>query len=226
MDEQEERFAVNGERQAWVETPAGDGWTAAFRLVVKGQRVVVAEVRCFPSPTTEEAERVFATGRPIGQSAAEVVGAKATVPEGGLTRRRLQQVAFAAAERGARELLRHVAREEGRSDLLLAEATSALQPRRARGRRRQRSGEESRELKLARVAALYVGAHAAGNRMATKTVAAQLGVSTGRIRQQLVEARREGLLVKPEPGKPGGELTAKARQLLGLETEVKEEGGS
>src|SRR5207248_2775684 len=40
--------------EMWIEVPIEGGWIAAYRIVVKRRRPVVAEVRLFPSPSDQQ----------------------------------------------------------------------------------------------------------------------------------------------------------------------------
>ena len=78
----------------------------------------------------------------------------------------------------------------------------------------RRPGPRGRDdLHYARWAALYVAALARSTTPVAK-LAGQHNISTSRIRNILHAARRRGLLTEAPPGRPGGELTERARQLL------------
>lgn len=87
---------------------------------------------------------------------------------------------------------------------------------------RRRTTRAARRLRYrAEVAARYVELVADGLPHPTQRLADELGVasgrdtmSTSRVRQLLVEARRDDLLTMTEPGRPGGELTDKALAIL------------
>lgn len=75
-----------------------------------------------------------------------------------------------------------------------------------------RRGRDERD--YAEIAALYVDLLAAGDQTPVDTLAAKTYLSPSQLRNLLYEARRRGLLTKAAPGRAGGTLTDKARQLL------------
>jgi hypothetical protein len=70
------------------------------------------------------------------------------------------------------------------------------------------------DIEYAALAALYVAEVDNGNRNATSAVADQLGYGLRSVGNWLREARRRELLTDPPPGRAGGSLTPKAKQLL------------
>jgi hypothetical protein len=77
------------------------------------------------------------------------------------------------------------------------------------------AGKHRRDDLYARVAEAYVAAFNAGSRTPAADVARRWKMSAGKIRDLLFKARRRGLLTAAPDGKLGGELTDKARELLG-----------
>jgi len=67
-------------------------------------------------------------------------------------------------------------------------------------------------------AAEYVDA-VAGSKSPVKDLATKHSMSAGQLRGLLNQARKRGLLTEASAGRPGGELTAKARELLGMSRE-------
>lgn len=83
---------------------------------------------------------------------------------------------------------------------------------------RQRPGRGGRDdIFYARWASSYVAALNRGSRSPVKDLTGTTGLSTSQIRTILNEATTRGLLIRGEPGKAGGRLTAEAIELLGAE---------
>lgn len=66
----------------------------------------------------------------------------------------------------------------------------------------------------AELAAAYVDRVKAGSRRPVADLAAQEYLSEDRVRTLVARARKKGFLTPAEPGKPGGELTARAEEML------------
>jgi len=78
---------------------------------------------------------------------------------------------------------------------------------------RKRPGRRGRpDLYYAEFAAAYVNALSSPAPIVTLAKQQNLSVST--VRNTIHEARRRGLLTRPPPGRPGGELTEKAQNLI------------
>jgi len=83
----------------------------------------------------------------------------------------------------------------------------------------------ARNARLATVAAEYVQACARHSRRPNEDVAAKVGKPASRIRDDLLAARRAGLLTETVQGSPGGRLTDKALAILeSLTSEPSKEG--
>src|SRR5262249_23305666 len=67
----------------------------------------------------------------------------------------------------------------------------------------------------ARLAAFYVRLVERGHGRPTATLAARHGVKPAQMRDRIREARERGLLTYFHGGRPGGQLTARAREMLG-----------
>jgi hypothetical protein len=86
----------------------------------------------------------------------------------------------------------------------------------------RRPGSHGRpDLYYARLAQLYVELVNAGSRSPVQNIADRLSAdgqpySRDYVRDQLVDARRRGLLTHPPRGRPGGQLTRRAVKLLDL----------
>lgn len=84
-----------------------------------------------------------------------------------------------------------------------------------------RSSGPRTDADFARLALVYVGLVAEGNRAPARTLGdryAPTGPKAGAWANWFSEARRRGLLSKVRPGEPGGYLTAKAERLLGFDS--------
>lgn len=84
---------------------------------------------------------------------------------------------------------------------------------------RPRTGAGGRgDRPYAALAACYVAAFERGEPSPVREVAAELGFDETAVRNYLTKARERGLLTNAGPGRPGGQLTEKARlQLLGAD---------
>jgi hypothetical protein len=112
----------------------------------------------------------------------------------------------------AREVLDHIRNEEP-SDWFGHPALDVMPPREWATTLSTRPGQHGRdELDYALVAAKYIS-HL-GSRQPVVDVAEELYLSTSQVRNILYEARTRGLLTGKGQGKPGGELTPKALDLL------------
>jgi hypothetical protein len=215
-------------RDLWVEEEIGDGWTAAFRVFEQAGRLVVGELRVFPTEPDEGNPQASAypdTGvRPAGHWSADQLGDRsATVPDGGLTARKLRDVRLEAVRVNARELLARARLEEGApvDELfapggLLAERRidSATFDRSARGRRAAHD-----DAFLANVAAVYVALVRSGSKRPTPETAYEIRYSITQTKRFIAQARERGLLTETVKRRAGGELTDKAREILRREAE-------
>lgn len=178
--------------EQWYEQLLGDGWVAAFRLGEQGQRLVVAELRLFPSAGPRE---------PLaGRWAADVLGTRAPVPRGGLKARTLGLVKLRAFERDLGALLRayHLPRLRGPEPSPTGETR----------------GRKPNLRRYAEVAQAYEKAYAAGSSRPTAAVAARLKMTAGAARAAVARARTLGMLTATVRGERGGRAMQRAIDLM------------
>lgn len=194
------------------------GWAYEMQLERQNGCWVVSQLRVFPDPGDDlDLERLldqtkfwmevgmadwaadwarelarFARARPQQQVAAHV-------PVGGLTARGLRRIPFGKVNR-------------------VHTAAGRVWPRMAKSLRRSydRQNRLGRgDVRLARIARLYVQALEGRSRTPTVDVARQVRMKDSQVRDATHLARRRGLLsATRKQGRPGGELTAKAVELL------------
>jgi len=188
-------------------------WLVHYRMVSQDGRPVVAEIRVTP---------------PAGE-----------LPLGGVPARVLREITLELAY----DALRSVAETyvEGRSrdqhgpvprtrqhdkwnEWLLGGSLDAILDTPHRPGRQGRS-----DLFYARIAEAYVALCDAGNRAPIRDLAARLRekeewYSDESVRQLVNKARNRGLLTESPPGRSGGQLTQKARDLLGPEHRKRRRG--
>ncbi|MGH2597262.1 MAG: hypothetical protein ACRDH7_15065 [Actinomycetota bacterium] len=198
--------------EPWIEVQVEPQWMAAYRIVVKDGRPVVAEVRLFPS---EDDHRI--PGRWSNKPDA--------VPEGGLSGRAIRQLRLKDPIGLLPKLMQNIRRRHGQ------EAAAQLLGRFGLDRKvpiaPRRPGRAGRpDLFYARWAAAYVALVEAGSRQPVKDLAEDPPIpiegyvskgqhaSVESVRGIINEARKRRLLTRPPPGKPGGRLTAKAKTIL------------
>ncbi len=191
----------------WAMQHLDERWTLEARLLRQRDTLVIGEVRVVP-----RSKRVHIPGSPPENWTADL-------PEEGVPATILRKIALGEVHEEIRRRLKQLAdwRDPDQQDFVqavwLAGTTSA--PRRP-GRR----GRD--DLYYARIAALYVELIERGSRRPTADLADQLPKLTRDAVVQLVhEARNRLLLTKPPAGRSGGELTQKAKRLLGVATEKK-----
>lgn len=193
-------------REIWVEFPVANGYVAAYRMVAKHRRPVLAEVRVFPDEPrrgpgrwSEEARSVPAGGLPAGALTALRLKDPLTLfPEiterldqesgGRFSAQLLQRFGFGSM----REVPRRPGRA-GRPDIYYALWADA-----------------------------YVERLRGGSRTPVKDLVAKPpvvmdtggGISIDAVRDVLAEARRRDLLSPAPVGRAGGDLTPKAERLI------------
>jgi hypothetical protein len=194
------------DQSVWVEAPLGGAWTVGYRIGIQRGFPVVSEMRIFPHDEHE--------GRRPGEWRAEYLGAMAPAPDGGISARLLRQVQVGKHMRVLDQVLaQHAAG-------LKALGIAVPAPRRAPRPVKVRERIHDRDDLYARIAAAYVAACLAGSRSPAADVARRWKLGAGqrgasKVRDLLHKARRRGLLTTVSHGKLGGDLTDKARELLG-----------
>lgn len=202
-----------------VDTPAG--WRAAYRVVAREGRPVVAELRLFPLDD--------APGLEAAQWSTELCGDRAVVPGDGLTSRVLKETAVPG--RHVFELLPQAVKEALASGVQFDQVNvSALLG--ALGfndatKAEPRRGRPPALLRYARLCADYVAACKAGSRSPVEAVARLHRIKLETARQMLHRSRAKyGLLTRQTAGLPGGELTPRCRALLRKKPALKRPGRS
>jgi hypothetical protein len=189
--------------ECWVETPVGDEWVAASRVISQDGQLAIAELRIFPA----EKQRRMRADDP-GTWSAERLGGAAKAPPGGLRASVLPRVPLTTHYRFAQEF----ATELDAMDLIAGLRTpERVKPKESRPRR----GRKGRpDLFYAEIAQAYVRAVEAGSRSPVLDVARRRRLPPPRMRDAVFEARERGLLARQAPGRGVGYLTQKAVALL------------
>jgi hypothetical protein len=193
-----------------------------MQLHSQNGRWVIAELRVIPDSDRLDLHRLldetkFWMETGMGDWAAESArklahfaqalpqGIAVRVPSGGLTARHLRLIPFrkVGEHHPVTRAWRRIAKDLG-----------------GQFRRAQALGRG--DIKLARIAKLYVDAMSRGSRTQNVDVAAQLGLKESQVRDAIHRARLRGLLSDTrKQGAAGGELTAKAFDILtGVNSEV------
>ncbi len=196
VGKKETRHAPPGQDEGiWIEGKIDADWFARARMVGRGGRAVVAELRLCAIDrvpvggiTQEVVRRV-----PLGSCGPYLLAYKSSVESSGIGGLRQHLAAFsAAAARAGLDLDRLGSNERPR-------------PRRATGRD---------DLFYARLASDYVAVIKSGSRAPIKELAAARGEHNARVRDLVHEARKRGLLSPGSSGVRGGELLPRAKTLL------------
>jgi hypothetical protein len=183
-------------QDVWYEEQLGPDWVAAYRLSFqdKGSRLVIGELRIFPSAGPREPF----SGRWLG----DVLGSDAPVPTGGLTARLYRTLKLRGFVPFLSSLFQH-------AQLPLRFAPPPVVTRTRRGRK------PKPDVFYARVAVLYERAYMGGKTYPTSEVARTLKLTPGAARSAVAGARRRGFLTPTERGRASGRASADARQLAG-----------
>lgn len=186
--------------EAWLEVVLEGGWIAAYRLIPQGGQPVVGEVRIFPEERSP---------RSAGRWSAERLGNQAPVPFGGIPARVLRQLRVREHLALLDEIVQsHQARQSFRLNLL---DHGFEQVAREAGRR-GRSDHFYAEIASAYVA--LIGERDPIPRLRKRLDKEGLHFADATIRDFVNRARDRGLLTRSPKGRPGGELTPKALELL------------
>ena len=208
----------------WLEIDVGDRWRAAFRLVPYASQPVVAELRLFPRddwPTRKAGQwRADFLGLLAGRVVGEQAGrrphdsASFAAVRHGITGQLLRQIPVGAHVRFTRGFMADIRKrwatiyEKGPTSPF-AEFLAPRAPPRAQ----RASGWPDRF--YAELAAAYVGRLEAGSRRPIADLARRRKLSAEQIRDAIHTARERGLLTPASvQGRPGGQLTPTAKQLL------------
>lgn len=213
--------------QIWVEVPftqTGDGWAVAARIgLQKNGALAISELRIFPAQASMLPGKAD-TARPAGLWPAEVLGATAPFPVGGITAAVLRKIRLTwilrYAETAVHETARQVtavwgdfwgdAARAGISKGVLGQ----LQPPARGARGRPRVYDDALLLRAARLYVEGVGRKDTV-RSVRQFVADALSVEPEQARDIVKTARDRGFLGRPSKlGKVGGLLTPKAEALI------------
>jgi hypothetical protein len=196
---------------AWVEQTIEGGWMVAYRLVVKSGRPVLAEVRLFPNDPGEPS----GSGRWSEDPSA--------VPPEGIPGRALRAIKLGVPLKRFSGFLRGLERNPTFAKQLLG--PFGIQPGSKIVRRRPGRAGRLDSFYLAWAAA-YVEQLAAGSRRPVRDLAEHPPkvirgyvsdgnvTSVATVRDFIHQARVRDLLTDSPPGRAGGELTPKAKQML------------
>ncbi len=199
--------------EKWIRIALDADWIAVIRLVDQDSQPVVGEVRVFPGGSSPS----------LGQGTwnAELLGYKAEgVPEGGLPMTLLRQVrqgivdetigGLARVFSGLQvDLLRQIS-PEGREAL---QRVVEIVPSKKEARRRTPVHGKP-DTFYAELARDYVDLIHSGSPRPNAEIAKRRKLKSPKVRDMIHEARKRGLLSTKAWGRPGGQLTPRALELL------------
>jgi hypothetical protein len=194
----------------WLEAPLGDGWIAAYRLVLQDGHPVLGELRIFPDDPRQRNARKLP-----GRWRGELDGVTARVPRGGLSARLLRQVRPGFHVRHLTAFLDQLHRT--RPELFTpGRGLASIGFTRPGQRTGPRRGRPSRPaIFYARLAAAYVASIERGSLHPVRDLARRFRLQPSQARDAVHQARRRGFLTgSGKQGALGGALTDQARQLL------------
>ena len=183
-------------------------WTCACRLGVQDGRVVITELRIFPTETWK--------GREKGTWSGEW-SPTAAVPRGGI-RSRMLRLRLGQVEAETRAFLTWAAKQPGGSTVFEVQRWLG-EPLRHRGddrppRQRRERRPPPDDLYLATIAAQYEVFCLTDPRQPVQALAKKLDRDRREVTQLVYLARQRKILPKSSKGKSGGRLTAYGRRLL------------
>jgi len=196
--------------EAWIEVPAGDGWLASYRVVMKQAGPVVAEIRVLPAEADHRTAGIWSHD-------------PESVPADGIPARVLRRLRLTDPI-GLFE--RFVKQWEGdQGEEVTQRVFGRFGFRRSGGAVPKRTGRAGRSDEFyARWAAAYVERLQRGSRhpvrdLVTRPPVKIAGFASSRapeatVRAIIHEARRRKLLTGAPPGRAGGGLTEKSTKLL------------
>jgi len=197
--------------ETWVEEQLEGGWIAAYRLMAKAGRPLVAEVRLFP----DDPPKSRGTGRWSEEPSA--------IPSEGVPGRALRALRLKVPLELFPRFLRSLERDRKLAKQMLGGHGIKL----GSEMRRRRPGRAGRTDSYYLVwAVAYVKRLAAGSRRPVKDLTEHPPkvitgyvsdgdvTSEATVRDLIHQARVRGLLTGSPAGRPGGELTPKAERML------------
>jgi hypothetical protein len=190
-------------RGIWIEVPVGGGWVAAYRLVIKADRAVLAEARLFPRERDPRRE----AHRPAGRWSER----GALVPPAGMPGTILKELRLVDPIAVLPRATQNWEASHGRpvaNRVLRRFAMSTTTPLARRITRPRRRPDEL----IVGFAVAYAKKVEDGHAHPIKELAGERSYSPHTVREIIHEARERGFLTAPtERGKAGGRLTAKAK---------------
>jgi len=199
-------FTLVNVREVWFESPVGDRWLAAYRLIPRHGHPVIAELRLFPiEPGKHDA----------GHWGEAWLGPKAKIPAGGITARLLRQVRVGEHAGHLDGILENMKKQFG---VILYEpkgvlgrlgfvADAPLTPKLGR--------KPLPDVEYARIAVVYDKALRAGNRRPVVAVAKAWRIPIPKARDVIHRARERGMLTPAsKQGRASGGLTSRAQAFL------------
>lgn len=221
----------------WLERPLATNWVAAYRFTAQEGQPVISELRIFPALVATD--RTIApdemlssdTARPPGRWRAEVAGALAPAPRGGLRARVVHGLRLGAALRHAHADLAALRRsapnlfaaavpapaDNPDAPDIDAGAYARFSPAAARAALTPRGAGRKGHgiLFFTQRAKEYVARLEAGDSRPAVTIARRLGLTPAGVRDMIFRARKRGLLTPAfAQGQRGGALTPKAIAIL------------
>jgi hypothetical protein len=193
--------------ETWVSIPLTAEWCAFYRLVPQNGQPIVAEVRVFP---LEKIKSVLP-----GEWSAQVLGGRATVPDGGITATLLRKLRVGSDFLCDREALKQF-HEHTRGELhdFIFDKRGFDVP--SDENQKSRAGRKPfPDIFYARIARHYAQAWESRSAKPIVHIARRLRMSEKKVRSLVHEARQRKLLTPAMHGRPGGQLTPKAHVILG-----------
>ncbi len=204
--------------ETWVESRLTKDWICAYRLLIDDSgQPHVGEIRLFPyekqgrrNPPGDEKQDPHNSP---GEWSARFLGNKAEAPTGGITADLIRKIKIKEPQTVMAKFLEWVAGEHPHlfESNFLIDRNILAPPETGR---RKRIADEF----YAEAAKLYSEAIKLGKRKPVMFVQKKMGISEGKAKRSVYEARRRKLLTPaPKTGSSGGQLTPKARRILGLD---------
>ncbi len=196
--------------EAWIEVPAGEGWLASYRVVMREAGPVIAEIRVFPAEGDHRTPGAWSRD-PV------------SVPADGIPARVLRRLRLTDPIGLFERFVKQWEADHGEE--VTERVFGSFWFRRSGAAVPKRTGRAGRSDEFyARWAAAYVERLKRGSRhpvsdLVTRPPVKIAGFASSRapeatVRAIIHEARRRKLLTGAPPGRAGGELTEKSTQLL------------
>jgi hypothetical protein len=194
----------------WVEAPLNEDWMVAYRLLPQQGLVIVGEVRIYPFESKMRADPF----RRKGEWSAHVLGIRARAPVGGLTAKLVRSISMKTPMADARDFFDWIFSRAAAHVPLFEALSKHLTRASFRARRKSKRGRKSfSDEDYARVVSEYVLLCSQKSFQPIKDIAKKLNAKPAKIRTMIFQARRRGLLTRIGPGRGGGSLTQKGKEL-------------